>query len=208
VGASVTDTRSTPLGTPNTAAFSGYAAPTLVINEVDYDIVGTENTEYVEILNISAAPVDLTNVALVLVNGNGNIEYLRVALAAASPLAAGEYLVVANTAVVVPASAKVIRFANAANNIQNGNPDGLALISTTGPRIIDALSYGGAMTAVTMTGFTGTRSLVEGTVLPVSVADSNTVVGSLARIPNGSDINDAATDWVFTTTLTPGVANQ
>ena len=49
--------------------------------------------------------------------------------------------------------------------------------------------------------------LVEGTVLPVDVADSNTVDGTLARIPDGTDTNNAATDWSFTTTPTPGAAN-
>jgi large repetitive protein len=39
------------------------------------------------------------------------------------------------------------------------------------------------------------------------VADSNTVTGSLARIPNGSDTDDAAADWAFTTTVTPGWEN-
>ena len=32
--------------------------------------------------------------------------------------------------------------------------------------------------------------------LPVDVADSNTVDGTLARIPDGKDANDAAADWV------------
>ena len=49
--------------------------------------------------------------------------------------------------------------------------------------------------------------LVEGTVLPVDVADSNTVEGTLARIPDGTDTNNAATDWSFTTTPTPGGGN-
>ena len=49
--------------------------------------------------------------------------------------------------------------------------------------------------------------LVEGTLLPVDVADSNTVDGTLARIPDGADTDDAAADWSFTTTATPGAAN-
>ena len=53
----------------------------------------------------------------------------------------------------------------------------------------------------------GFSDLVEGTVLPVTVADSNTVAGSLVRSPDRSDTNNAATDWVFTTTVTPGTAN-
>ena len=49
--------------------------------------------------------------------------------------------------------------------------------------------------------------LVEGTMLPVDVADSNTVDGTLARLPDGKDGNNAATDWAFTRTPTPGAAN-
>jgi large repetitive protein len=41
----------------------------------------------------------------------------------------------------------------------------------------------------------------------VDVADSNTVEGSLSRIPNGSDSDDAAADWRFTTTATREAAN-
>jgi hypothetical protein len=52
-----------------------------------------------------------------------------------------------------------------------------------------------------------TYNLVEGTMLPEDVADSNTQIGSLIRNPNGRDTNDAASDWVFTTTLTRGTAN-
>jgi hypothetical protein len=50
-------------------------------------------------------------------------------------------------------------------------------------------------------------NLVEGTVLPTSVEDSNTVAGSLIRNPDGNDTNDAAADWAFTTTVTRGAAN-
>ena len=49
--------------------------------------------------------------------------------------------------------------------------------------------------------------LVEGTPLAATVADSNTVNGSLSRLPNRTDTNNAATDWAFTTTPTPGAAN-
>ena len=43
--------------------------------------------------------------------------------------------------------------------------------------------------------------------LPATVADSNTVAGSLSRLPDGKDTNDAASDWAFTKTLTRGAAN-
>ena len=71
--------------------------------------------------------------------------------------------------------------------------------------MLDALSYEGSITAATIGSVT--YSLVEGNALPAAVADSNTAAGSLGRIPNGSDTGDAATDWAFTTTVTPGAAN-
>ncbi|HSG12367.1 MAG TPA: hypothetical protein VLA22_00695, partial [Gaiellaceae bacterium] len=67
------------------------------------------------------------------------------------------------------------------------------------------LSYEGEIAAATIGG--QVYDLVEGTALPASVADSNTVDGSLSRIPDGQDTNDAASDWAFTTTKTPGAAN-
>jgi large repetitive protein len=119
----------------------------------------------------------------VLVDGGTGGEYLRRALT--GTLAAGAYLVVE----VDP---------------QNGAPDGVALIGSGGG-LLDALSYEGAIEAATI-GST-TYNLVEGTVLPAATADSNTVAGSLSRIPNGSDTNDAATDWAFTANVTQGAAN-
>ena len=71
--------------------------------------------------------------------------------------------------------------------------------------MIDALSYEGAIERAFIGPFA--HSLVEGNALPASVADSNSVTGSLARLPNGSDTEDAATDWAFTTTVTPGGEN-
>ena len=88
---------------------------------------------------------------------------------------------------------------------QNGAPDGVALVDTATDALLDALSYEGPITAAQIGPVT--VSLVEGTVLPPSVADSNTVAGSLARNPDGRDTNDAASDWVFTTTPTPGAPN-
>ena len=158
-------------------------AAELVLNEIDYDQVGADSGGFVEILNAGDGPADLTGVALVLVDGGTGNEYLRRALT--GTLAAGAYL-----AVEVDA--------------QNGAPDGVALIDAGGG-LLDALSYEGAIEAATIGG--ATYNLVEGTLLPAATADSNTVAGSLSRIPNGSDTNDAATDWAFTATVTQGAAN-
>jgi hypothetical protein len=58
-----------------------------------------------------------------------------------------------------------------------------------------------------LTGFAQPVSLVEGTVLATSVADSNTTDGSLCRSPNGQDTDNANADWTFCTVPTPGTAN-
>ena len=159
-------------------------AAKLVINEVDYDQVGADHDGFVEVYNRGDAAADLTGLALVPVNGGDSSEYSRKALEGS--LAAGAYLVVDV-------------------ELQNGAPDGLAVADLTGHTLIDALSYEGAITAATIDGTT--YDLVEGTVLPDTVVDSNTVDGSLIRNPNGTDTNDAAADWAFTTTVTRGAAN-
>ncbi len=154
-----------------------------MLNEIDYDQVGADSDGFVEIYNAGGSAADLTGVALVLVDGGTGAEYLRRTLS--GTLAAGAYQVVS----VDP---------------QNGAPDGVALLGAGGA-LLDALSYEGSIESATIGG--STYDLVEGTMLPVSVADSNTVTGSLARIPNGSDTDDAAADWAFTTTVTQGAAN-
>jgi hypothetical protein len=154
----------------------------LVINEVDYDQIGTDVDGFVEIKNAGDAAADLANVDLVAVNGGDSAEYAREELT--GTLAAGGYLVIAI-------------------ELQNGAPDGLVLLE--GTTLVDAFSYEGPITAATIGG--QTYNLVEGTVLPATVEDSNTVAGSLIRNPDGKDTNDAAADWAFTTTVTRGAAN-
>jgi len=172
----------------------------LVINEVDYDQPGSDTMEFVEIYNSSNAAIDLTNVAVVTVNGNGGSEYGRYALSGS--LAAGEYLVVGNSAVVVPTGVTFITLPS--NGMQNGAPDGVALIDTVNNTLIDALSYEGSITAATITGFAGPVSLVEGTAATAGDFGPQ----SLSRLPNGQDTNDADADFTASATPTPGAANQ
>jgi hypothetical protein len=153
-----------------------------VINEIDYDQVGADAGGFVEIANVAASAATLDGVALVLVNGGDGAEYDRVALTGS--LAAGGYLELSVDA-------------------QNGAPDGVALVDTGTGTLLDALSYEGEIVAATISG--QSYNLVEGTVL--ATADSNTVAGSLSRLPDGTDTDNAATDWAFTTTATPGAAN-
>ena len=157
---------------------------TLVINEVDYDQVGADTGGFVEIANKGTSAATLDGIALVLVNGGDGAEYARVPLTGS--LAAGAYLQVDIEA-------------------QNGAPDGVALIDTASKALLDAFSYEGEVTAATIDG--QAYNLVEGTALAATVVDSNTVDGSLSRIPYKQDTNNASSDWAFTQTKTPGAAN-
>ncbi len=159
-------------------------AAKLVINEVDYDQVGADGAGFVEIKNTGTTALPLADIALVFVDGADSEEYRREPLT--GTLAAGGYQVVA----IDP---------------QNGSPDGLALIDTSSGSLLDALSYEGSITSALIG--TKTYNLVEGTALAATVTDSNTANGSLIRNPDGKDTNNAAADWVFTTTLTRGAAN-
>jgi cysteine-rich repeat protein len=179
----------------------------LVINEVDYDQVMTDADEFIEIFNGTASPVSLAGLELVLLNGSTNADYAVIDLSPAGTLPAGGYLVVKSGTVVTMGAPLVITFGAATNNLQNGAPDGVALVDATAGTILDALSYEGGMTSCTIPSVGSMQTLVEGTQLPANVADSNTAAGSLSRLPNGADTDNSATDWDFTSTPTPGVAN-
>jgi hypothetical protein len=204
VAGTVTDTLGTGVdGAANSATFTGYdpSGAVLVINEVDYDQPSTDTDEFVEILNPTGSAVDLTNLALVLVNGGTGQDYSIIDLSAAGSLAAGDYLVVGSATV-----ANVdIAFGAAANNIQNGPPDGVAIVNTATETVIDALSYEGEITVATITGFAAPVNLVEGT---ATAAVDASVDGSLSRCPDGLDTDDAANDWALSTAATPGAANS
>lgn len=175
----------------------------LVINEVDYDQPASDTAEYIEIYNPSVSPISLAGKAIVLVNGNGGAVYDTIDLGPAGTLPSQGYLVIAGANVSVPASAIKLDPGWTTDQVQNGAPDGIALIDTTTHTLIDALSYEGSMTSVSLPGFTSPVSLVEGTA--TTAVDSG--AGSLCRSPNGQDTNQANMDWKLCTTLTPGVAN-
>ena len=166
------------------AAQDPYALPRLVLSEIDYDQVGADAGGFVEILNAGRGTADLGGLALVLVDGASGTEYQRLPLSGA--LLAEQFLAVAVEA-------------------QNGSPDGVALYDTVEDVVLDALSYEGPIERATIG--SSVFNLVDGTVLPATVADSNTVSGSLVRLPNGADTGDDATDWSFTTTPSPGHPN-
>ncbi len=180
-----------------TAAAAGNG---LVINEVNYDMGGTEDQEFVEIVNAGNAPVALSGWRLELVNGRDGAVYAAYDLdgGGAAELAPGAYLLVADQSVVAPAGVPVVRLPSASNNnhnIENGDPDGMRLINGANPDApVDGVSYGGPLAG---TG-EGASSAPD---------DPNDDAGTtIGRCPNGSDTNDNAADFVIGE-ATPGAAN-
>ena len=178
----------------------------LVINEVDYDQPGgIDLLEFVEIKNPTSQPVSLAGVQLKLVNGaspDGGSVYNTIALSGTLP--AGGYAVIKNSGVVVPVGPPTVELPLTANNIQN-DLDGVVLIHDPSKTVLDALSYEGSVAPFEIWPSLPLVNLVEGT--PTAAADSDVSTGSLVRLPDGADTDDAATDWAFTATPTPGVAN-
>ncbi len=178
----------------------------LVINEVDYDNVGIDTAEYIELFNPTGSSVSLAGLAVVLVNGSTGDVYDTIDLSSVETLAAGEYLVIAGPNVDVN-GAKHIDPVWSQDQIQNGAPDGLALVDTVTKTVLDALSYEGKVSSANIPDFEPPPSLVEGTELATATADSSSAERTLCRSPNGSDTDQAATDWIICATPTPGAAN-
>ena len=122
------------VATPVTPAFSQDPA-TVFFNELHYDNDGTDTGEAVEI--VGPAGTDLTGWSVVRYNGNGGATYTSPAADSglSGPLAdAGNGYGFAT--VSYPA-----------NGLQNGSPDGLALVNAAG-EVVQFLSYEGTFTAV------------------------------------------------------------
>jgi predicted extracellular nuclease len=169
------------------------ASSTLVVNEIDYDQPGTDAAEFLEIKNVSGAPVDLTGHSVELVNGTGGgaAVYQTIALRSTT-LAAGDYFVVcANAATVANCDLDV---APDTNLIQNGAPDAVAI--RLGSTVVDTVSYEGD------TGAPYTEGSGVGLEDDPSLADRG-----ISRCADGVDTDQNNADFLFAS-ATPGAAND
>ncbi len=115
------------------AALCAAALPAMAqvfVNEIHYDNAGTDVGEAVELAG--AAGTDLAGWSLVRYNGNGGGSYGTTALSGTIPDQQGGFGTV------------VIDFPT--NGLQNGSPDGIALVDATGG-VVQFLSYEGTFTA-------------------------------------------------------------
>ena len=169
----------------------------IVINEVDYDQVGTDNAEYFELKNTSDAAINLNPYVVRLINGNagGALVYGTVDLPDVS-LAAGDWFVVCANIPAVPACDFDANTPELTTDfIQNGSPDALGLVLDG--VVVDAVSYEGNTGA----------PYTEGTGTPLAAADSNTIGGiGLSRCLDGSDTNNNSVDFQLRA-ITPGARN-
>ncbi|MFK7807695.1 MAG: hypothetical protein AB8F74_07860, partial [Saprospiraceae bacterium] len=158
----------------------GMAAPAIWINEFHYDNAGGDVGESVEVAG--PAGFDLSNCEIVLYNGNGGASYATIALSGTIDDEGMGY--------------GAQSFAQ--NGIQNGGPDGLALVCNG--TVVEFLSYEGDFMATN-----GPASGMMSTNVGVS-EPSNTPVGqSLQLEGSGSMASDF--DWVAPSAESPGSLN-
>jgi len=161
----------------------------IVINEIDYDQPGTDTAEFIELFNNGNLKISLDGYHIELINGTDSSVYRNIDLTGFS-LDAGSYLVLCDdTSLVMNCD---YDFTSSAGWLQNGAPDAVALLS--GTVVVDSLSYEGELLSYT-----------EGNT--VSVVDSNSIITSLSRFPNGFDSNDNLANFQLGC-ITPGTANS
>ena len=112
----------------NTNQQFGTPTPTVFINEIHYDNAGGDTGEAVEIAG--SAGLDLTDWSLILYNGNGGSSYNTVSL----------------SGILADQDNGFGTFSFAISGIQNGAPDGIALVDPM-DSVIQFLSYEGSFTA-------------------------------------------------------------
>lgn len=169
---------------------SSTADAAVVINEIDYDQPGSDIAEFVELFNSDINPVTLDGYSLELVNGSNGAVYRSLDLSGHT-VKANDYLVVCGDSQAV---ANCDIDLGASSWIQNGSSDAVAL-SLAGT-LLDSVVYEGVGSFL--------APWAEGG--GATIADSNSVIMSIARLPDGGDTGFNAVDF-GSGCLTPGGAN-
>lgn len=159
-------------------------ATSIFINEIHYDNVGTDIGEAIEIAG--PAGTDLTGWSIVLYNGSGGAVYDTVNLSGIIPDQQNGFGTVS------------ISFPT--NGIQNGAPDGIALVDSNGA-VIQFLSYEGIFTAVG-----GPADGLTSKDIGVSESSSTTVGFSLQLTGTGTVFEDFV--WNAPADDSPGAVND
>jgi Secretion system C-terminal sorting domain/Lamin Tail Domain len=140
---------------------------TVFINEIHYDDAGSDSGEGFEIAG--PAGTDLTNWTVAKYNGSNSGVYGTENLSGSIPDEGGGF--------------GALWFGLPANGLQNGAPDGLALIAADGTTVIQFLSYEGVITAVGG---------------PADTMTSTDIGVSEAGVPEGQSLQLGGTGTVYT----------
>ncbi|XOV80711.1 MAG: endonuclease [Aestuariibacter sp.] len=151
------------------------------INELHYDNDGSDSNEFIEVA--ATAGMDLSGWSLIAYNGNGGSTYKTVALSG-----------------IVSDQSNGFGFVQFAfSGLQNGAPDGIALVNATGD-VVQFLSYEGVMTAND-----GAASGMQSTDIGVSESSSTPVGYSLQLAGTGNSYDSFV--WQAAQANTAGSVN-
>ena len=162
---------------------AGAPGPAVFFNEIHYDNTGTDTGEAIEIAGPTCT--DLTGWSVVLYNGTGGAVYNTTQLSGPIPSLGGGFGVV------------VVNYPS--NGIQNGSPDGMALVDDAN-NVIQFLSYEGVFTAVG-----GPANGMLSIDIGVSETGTGPVGDSLRLTGSGSTYNNFT--WAATAPNTFGAFN-
>lgn len=155
-------------GAANNGQTFAAAAPVLFINEFHYDNTGGDVGEFIEVAG--TAGLDLSGYSLVLYNGSNGTAYNTINLA--------------GTVDDEGAGFGAVDFQLPSNGLQNGSPDGIALVDPDGG-LLQFLSYEGSFTAVG-----GPADGVTSTDVGVAETSSTPIGQSLQLTGNGNEADD------------------
>jgi len=173
----------------NTANFTGAAAlPNLKINEVGVTSVGSN--DFVEIYNPSASAVDLAAAGIHIQRDSGcNLPGITDTHALTGTIPAGGYYVIAETG---------HSLANVDQTGLGNIGSGYCVVLTSSSTAVTAVNSTNVIDWVTITGGTTAEN--------ASYAPDTGTNGTIARVPNGTDTNTNASDFMLQT-ASPGVLN-
>jgi uncharacterized protein YjdB len=160
---------------------------TVHISEIHYDNTGTDAGEAIEVFGPAGA--DLTGWSIVLYDGNGGTSYNTTGLSGTIP------------ATCAPNGVIVVNYP--VNGIQNGSPDGIALVDASS-NVVEFISYEGA--------FAATNGPANGlTSVDIGVSESGTgAIGTSLQRDNGTGLWSAPSLSTFgqCNTATTPVSNS
>ncbi|MGB7337290.1 MAG: ExeM/NucH family extracellular endonuclease, partial [Phototrophicaceae bacterium] len=161
-------------------------AAIVFINEIHYDNISTDVNESIEIMGTANA--DLSNYSIVLYNGSNNETYGNtINLSGTLTDQCNGY---GFSTIVLPA-----------NGLQNGSPDGLALVENSTNTVIEFLSYEGTMTAAN-----GPAVGLTSTDIGVTESNSTTPIGFSLQL-GGDVVTGVGLAWQAPQDETPNAIN-